>query len=197
MLVRTLLALVPFLIPADREDVSDDTDSDTDATTDRDDAEGKTAEESLGDKGKRALDSEREARKKAERDAADLKKRLDKIESEAKKRADAEAVEQGKWEEIATKREAELAELRDTLKVRDRDDLRKTIARKHNLPDDAVKYLTGDDEDSIEAAAKDLARLTARSEDVDTDAGRRNANTTNRKKQDDSLLVNYKFGQRR
>lgn len=141
--------------------------------------------------------------RKLRSEAANLRKRLKDAESiaqaaETKQReaAEAKAKEEGDYKHLLEEREKELAELRDTLTSRDRDDLRATIARKHNLPEAAVKYLSGDDEDSIEASAKELAKLTARSEDVDTDSGKRTSNTKTTK-QPDSLLASYQFGKRR
>lgn len=196
MLVRTLLALLPFLMLADGEPTGDEEDADTDATADRDDADGTTAEESLGDKGREALRREREARKVAEKERTDLQKRIADFEKRQREADETKAKEEGDYKRLLEEREKELAELRDTLTSRDRDDLRTSIARKHNLPEDAVKYLSGDDEDSIEASAKELAKLTARSEDVDTDSGKRTS-TTKTTKKPESLLASYKFGQRR
>lgn len=75
----------------------------------------------LGDKGKAALDAERSARKAAEREAKDAKAKLAEIETAAAKRAEEEAAEQGKWQELATTREATLKETtteRDRLAAR-------------------------------------------------------------------------------
>ena len=149
----------------------------------------------LGDKGKAALKAEREARKAAEKARADLEKRLAEYEARQREAEEAAAKEQGKWEEIAAKREQELNDLRTQLASRDLADLRRTVARKHNLPDDAIEFVTGEDEAAIEASVKKLVRLAARNEDVDTDSGKRT--TTGARKQPDSLLATYKFGQRR
>ncbi len=196
MLVRTLLALLPFLMLADGETTGGEEDADTDATADRDDADGTTAEESLGDKGREALRRERDARKVAEKERTDLQKRIADFEKRQREADETKAKEEGDYKRLLEEREKELAELRDTLTSRNRHDLRASIARKHNLPEDAVKYLSGDDEDSIEASAKELAKLTARSEDVDTDSGKRTS-TTKTTKKPESLLASYKFGQRR
>lgn len=107
MLFRLMLSL-PFLLLADAgEDASGD---DTDATDRRDGADGDSTDDALGDKGRDALRKEREARRKAEADAKDLKARLDKIDADARKEADQRAAEQGKWEELAGQREADLTE---------------------------------------------------------------------------------------
>lgn len=148
---------------------------------------------------KSALEKERTKRKQYETDlkaAREAQDELDRLKADAKKKADDEAAEQGKYKELLEKRDAEIADLKAQLTQRDRDALRASIARKHQLPDDAVKYLTGDDEASIEESAKDLARLTARAEDVDTDSGKPNANRGGGN-QTKSVLANYEFGKRR
>jgi hypothetical protein len=106
MLFRLMLSL-PLLLLADGEDASGD---DTDATDRRDGDDGDSPDDALGDKGRDALRKEREARRKAEADAKDLKARLDKIDADARKEAEKRAAEQGKWEELAGQREADLTE---------------------------------------------------------------------------------------
>lgn len=71
--------------------------------------------EPLGEAGKKALESEREARKAAEKAAKETQAELDRLRAEAQKRADAEAAEQGKWKELADKREADLTSATTTL----------------------------------------------------------------------------------
>lgn len=89
------------------DDGDDDQQDDPQDQQHQDDGE----DESLGDKGKETLRKEREARRKAEADARDLKARLDKIEADARKDAEKKAEEDGKWEELAATREAELTEV--------------------------------------------------------------------------------------
>lgn len=167
-------------------DQPDQHDESHDTTTDTDD---------LGDKGRQAIQREREARKAAEKARSDLEKRLKAIEDERKQAEDAKAKEQGEWEKIAATREAELKALQDQLAERDRQTLRATIARKHRLPDDALEFVTGDDEDAIEASVKKLAKIAARTEDVDTDSGKRSS-TTKQTTKPGSLLASYTFGKR-
>lgn len=169
-------------------DQTDQHDESHDTTTDTDD---------LGDKGRQAIQREREARKAAEKARADLEKRLKAIEDERKQAEDAKAKEQGEWEKIAAKREQELNDLRTELAERDRQALRATIARKHRLPDDALEFVTGDDEDAIEASVKKLAKIAARDDDVDTDGGKRPPANPKQPKKGTSLLQNYQFGTRR
>lgn len=98
---------MPLICGGDHDDDGDDEQQDDQQDQQhQDDSE----DESLGDKGKETLRKEREARRKAEADAKDLKARLDKIEADARKDAEKKAKEDGKWEELAATREAELTE---------------------------------------------------------------------------------------
>jgi DNA repair exonuclease SbcCD ATPase subunit len=76
--------------------------------------------EGLGDKGKEAIRKEREAAKAAADRAKDAETKLAALEKEKSEREvaeqtrkDKEAAEAGKWEELATKREAELKSAKD------------------------------------------------------------------------------------
>jgi hypothetical protein len=178
-------------------DQQDQTDQrDADVQDQHDDSHDTTSIDDLGDKGKQAIQREREARKAAEKARADLEKRIAAFEQAQKDAEDAAAKESGKWEEIASKREQEANDLRAQLEARDREALRASIARKHRLPDDALEFVTGDDEAAIEASVKKLAKLAARDEDVDTDSGKRTSGTKQTAK-NTSLLATYAFGPRR
>ena len=168
---------------------------DADAQDQHEDTHDTQPDADLGEKGKAALKAERDARKAAEKARADLEKRVAAFEQAQKDAEDAAAKEQGKWEEIAAKREQELADLRKQLADRDLADLRRTIARKHHLTDDALEFVIGEDEAAIEASVKKLAKLAAHREDVDTDSGKPNAGGGGTRK-NESLLANYTFGRR-
>lgn len=152
--------------------------------------------EDLGDKGRSAIQKEREARKVAEKAAADMQKRLDEIEAKQREADEAKAKERGEWEKIAQQREAELAELKKALTERDLNDRRTALARKHSLPDEIANRLVGETDDEIEEDAKRLAKLFARTDGLDTDSGKRSAQGNGKQKQE-SLLANYEFGKRR
>jgi len=103
--------------------------------------------EALGDPGKKALQTEREARKQAEQQAAALKAQLDAISSE--KLSDLEKAQKAE----ADARQAAAAAAQEALRYR--------YAAKHGISDeDAALFLTGSDEDAISAQA---ARLAAKS----------------------------------
>jgi hypothetical protein len=68
------------------------------------------------------------------------------------------------------------------------------VAKKHGLPDSLVDRLQGDDDEALDADAKELAKLLASPEAADTDAGRRNHSTKPTKPE--SLLDTYEFGKR-
>lgn len=75
----------------------------------------------LGEKGEAALKAERDARKAAEKRARDAQKELDDLKAAKVKADEEEQAEQGRWKELAEKREASLTETtteRDSLKTR-------------------------------------------------------------------------------
>jgi chromosome segregation ATPase len=89
-----------------RDDTPDQSTPDTDA---------------LGDKGKQALKAERDARRAAEDRAKAIETELSDLKTAAQKRSDKEAAEQGRWQELAATREADLQTTtteRDSLKER-------------------------------------------------------------------------------
>ena len=129
----------------------------------------------LGDKGKAALKAERDARRLAEKERADLAKRLADFEKAQQAAEDAKAKEQGEWEQIAAKREAELDELRKAIADRDLKDRRNAVATAHGIPDDLRHLLLGETDEDIETNAKALAKHLKPREAPDTDAGQRTA----------------------
>lgn len=147
---------------------------------------------------KSALEKERTKRKQYEADlkaAREAQAELDRLRAEAKKRADAEAEEQGNYKKLLEERDAEIERLTSEMKTRDRDALRQTIARKHHLPDEALEFVTGDDEAAIEASVKKLAKLAAQRGDRDNDAGKPNAGGGGAPKTN-SVLQNWEFAKR-
>lgn len=164
---------LPLLSGGDHDD-SDDTDQ-TDADqreADDTDDDADTAE--LGDKGKAALKAERDARK-AERDARKAaEKELADLKAEQQRAKDKEAAEQGKWQELAEKREADLTAAtteRDALQSRldealqvIRDDVTATWK---DTPEEVRDLYEGDEDDvlakrrHLTRSAKLIARLTA------------------------------------
>lgn len=103
---------------------------DTTDTQDQRDADTTTTDDKpLGAAGEKALEAEREARREADKRAKAAEKELADLKAEAQKRADAEAAEQGKWKELAEKRDADLTTVttdRDTIKA-EADTLRKYV----------------------------------------------------------------------
>jgi len=141
----------------------------------------------LGDAGKKALDAERDARKAAEKEARDAKARLAQIEADAQKAKDAEAAEQGKWKELAEKRDADLAEATskltatttelDTLRTYVTDDI---VAAVKVLPKALVAFDPGEDAPiaqrlawltKAKAAAAELDKQTPRGNGGDPKPG--------------------------
>lgn len=194
MRLPLFLSLLPFLITQTTPPADDPPKDDPPPSTPPPDPE---PEDVSGLKS--ALEKERAKRKQYETDlkaAREAQSELDRLKAEAKKKADEDAAAEGRYKELLEKREAELTELQNQLAEKERDDLRRTIAQKHNLKvDTAMKFLSKfDDEAEIEDAAKELAKYRA-AEDVDTDSGKRTS-TTKQTTKPGSLLASYTFGKR-
>lgn len=108
---RRFATLLPYL----QTDEAAGSGTTTTTTTDGDEAKP------LGDAGKAALEAERIARRDADKRAKDAEKELADLKSAATKAAEQEQAEQGKWKELAEKREAEL-----TSSTSDREGLKAT-----------------------------------------------------------------------
>ncbi len=100
------------------------------------------SDETLGEPGKKALESERNARKKAERENRDLKAKLQAIEDEGKSELEKAA-------EARQRAEAEASAANEEL-------TRERIARKYKLNDKDTALLSGDAE-AMTALASRLA----------------------------------------
>lgn len=129
--------------------------------------------EDLGDKGKRALEREREARKKADDELKELRKKVEAAEAEAKKRNDEKAKEDGRYQDLLKEREKELEDIRASIAQRDFADLKRRIAAEEGLTDSWATRIQGDDEDALRADAKAIAKDLKTREPSDTDAGDR------------------------
>lgn len=129
----------------------------TETATEQDESTESTAQ--IGDAGKEAIRKERERARAAEKRAKDAETRLAEIDAEQKRRDEETAREQGKFEDLATKRAQDLdkatstittlTEERDALSAKvqayeDRD--RAAIAAGvKDLPDDLKAFDPGDD----------------------------------------------------
>lgn len=153
--------------------MSDETNETLDDQREADDQETTTEPDDLGDKGKAALQRERDARKAAEKERADLQKRIDAIEQQQRDADDAKAKEKGEWEKVAKQREEELAEVRSQLAARDLKDRKAAIAKQHGIPEEAIGRLNGSTDEEIEEDAKALAKILKPREAPETDAGER------------------------
>lgn len=197
---------VPPSISGGDHDQDGDTGGDGDTTTDQDgdaDSGGQQGERS-GDGGTDSKGSDFKAitsqddldriiRERLGRERKRIAKDVrQEIEDEAARKVAAEQGDYKKLHDDATKR---IADLEQQLADRDRADLKRQLARKHNLDEDALEFVSGDDEETIEASVKKLAKLAARREDVDTDSGKRT--TQRQSKPPESLLATYTFGKRR
>lgn len=84
---------------------------------------------------------------------------------------EAAAKSKGNFEKLATDRQARIDELKRDIAERDKRDLRKTIAAKHNLPADLADRLVGDDEAALEEDAEKLAKTVGTRKAPDTEGG--------------------------
>ena len=75
--------------------------------------------------------------------------------------ADREAKELGEWKTVAERNELLAKELQATLARKERELLATRIAVKHGLPETLASRLQGDDEQSLEADAIQLAKFVA------------------------------------
>jgi hypothetical protein len=151
---------------ADSKDDATSSDQTENSDADGDGRDDDAGGEELGEKGKQALERERERRKAAERDAKEKAARLAELERKqaeadaAKAKADEEdAAKRGEFEKLAAKRAEEIDRLKAEIAKRDHDALRDRIARKHKLPDALATRLRGDTEADLEADATELAEL--------------------------------------
>lgn len=129
-------------------------------------------ETGLGDKGAAALREERDARKRAEKRIRELEKADAERQEQDRKRSEAEQAEQGKWKELAEKRDADLAEKTTTLEAvtAERDTLLSIVAADvestwKTIPDEVREAYDGADDDVLAKKqhmtrnAKIIARL--------------------------------------
>jgi hypothetical protein len=118
-----------------------------DTTTSTQPDQGSADEDKLGDNGRRALTSERQARRAAEKEAKTLRERLSAFE-------DAQKSELQKAQEAAQRYESELTTTRVA-------NARLMAAVAHDLPPDLIDLLGDGTEDEIDARAKLLAEKLA------------------------------------
>ena len=120
---------------------------------------------------------------------------LRKQKTDAQRKQDEDA---GNWEKIAKDREDEINQLKADAAKRDLDDLKRRVGKHKdfNLPDDLIDLLRGETEDELRAHAKKLAAHVAKQDGPDTDSGKR-GNGGGKAPKQESVLANYKFGQRR
>ena len=153
--------------------MSDDTQDQTDQRdADQQESDDQPQDAVLGEKGEAALKAERDARKKAEKRLRELEKAEAERQDADRKREEAEQAEQGKWQELATKREAELTEKTTALETitAQRDTLLSLIVKDvesswKDIPEEVRETYDGDDDDvlakkqHITRNAKIIARL--------------------------------------
>jgi hypothetical protein len=88
-----------------------------------------------------------------------------------RKRTEQEAKDKGEFEALANQYKARIDELEADAAKRDREDLKRTVGKKHGLGDEAIARLQGDDEAALEVDAKALAKLLGARKAPDTEGG--------------------------
>jgi hypothetical protein len=78
-----------------------------------------------------------------------------------KQKADEKLAADGEWQKLAEAKDARVKELEGELTKKERDLLATRIAAKHQLPETLAVRLQGDDADTLEADAVELAKLIA------------------------------------
>lgn len=114
----------------------------------------KAEQDTLGDAGKRALESERKARKDAEKRARELEARVNEFE-------DANRSEAEKQLRKLEKAEKELAEARSRYAELERKNLVAEVAAELEIPQSAWGRISGNTADEIRADAEELKALLA------------------------------------
>lgn len=142
-------------------------------------------EASLGDAGKRALEAEREARKAAEKEAREAKQKLDQIEAAQREADEAQAAEQGRWKELAEKREADLSTATtDLTAARERLATLEALVKADvdaawdDLPEEVRDAYDGPDDDPL-AKKRHMQRMAKVIERLTADANRKIGNGPN------------------
>lgn len=127
----------------------------------------------LGEAGKKALEQERDARKAAEKIARETVKELDTLKAAKAKEDEDKQAEQGKWQELAEKREASLNETATNLEsaTTELESLRTYFTTQFDaaikdLPD-VVKAFAPDAEASFETKSKWLTTAQAEAKKLD------------------------------
>jgi hypothetical protein len=136
-------------------------DDERDEAQDRqsDDARGDADKETPSDRLVKALNAERDARRKAE--SALRKKEQAERDAETQR-----AIKAGEWESVAKAKDTEIADLNGRIASLEAEiatsrleTVRERVAAKHKLPPELAARLRGDDEASLDADAKALAKL--------------------------------------
>jgi hypothetical protein len=91
-------------------------------------------------------------------EARELKERLEKLEAAAKEREDKELTEQQKWQQLAEKREKELASIKADYEAKLLASLKHQIGTEHKLPATLIARLQGATEEELRADAAQLAK---------------------------------------
>jgi hypothetical protein len=94
-----------------------------------------------------------------EAEARQTKKRLAELEAQAKTAEDQRLADQQKWQELAEKRERELAQVREQAKAAELTALRLRISTELGLPPALAERLKGETEDDLRADAEALKAL--------------------------------------
>lgn len=124
---------------------------DTETPTPEEQPEEQQQEPDLGDAGKKAIEAEREARKAAEKSARELQRTVAALTGKVKEFEDRDKTDAEKRDARIAELEAALTERDSALEAKDREVLRRDIAKDKDVP---VHLVTGTTKEEMEAAAK-------------------------------------------
>lgn len=153
-------------------------------------------DETLGDPGKRALESERTARRSAEKKVGELETQLNDLSKKLKKIEDDEAAELGKWEQLAGDRAARIEELEQDIAEQELTSRKADAIAKYKFSEDELALVHGETIEEYEASAKALAKLLSKNSGPDVSGGNTGGGNTGGKpsnNESDSKLKNWKF----
>lgn len=154
---------------------------------------GEGKDEELGEAGKKALQSERDARKAAEDRAKAAEKDLKDLkdaQAEAERKA---AEEAGNYKVLYEKLQTEHQALKDDLAKKEHDALRTKVAAEFNLPTDLAERLAGTTEADLKADAEKLAKLVKTPAAPNTETGNNGGPKQSPVEKPDPLKAGYTF----
>lgn len=159
--------------PADASSTSDGDGKNTDAQQGKDDTPNVGKDGDEGPKIFSQADLDRIVEKRLGDEKARAQKRLD----EEKKRLELERLaKEGEWEQIAKQREAELNDLKESIRQGEIAELRQKLAIAENLSIAALKFVQGETEADIRASIREIKALIGKPAAPEMEGGKKSGN---------------------